>query len=276
MGERDAEDHDGGLAGDLELIGAGLIERRRALSWLGAVAGSAAPGIASLLFPRRARASGSCVADAPETAGPYPADGTNRSNGATSDVLTESGVVRKDVSSSFLTSTTRAKGVKVKLELTLVDTNAGCTPLSGYAVYLWHCDRDGHYSLYSAPDESYLRGVQVSDDRGRLSFVTIFPACYPGRWPHVHLENFTSLAEATNGKKSFLTTQLALPADICAEVYDNARGYSGSIAFFSAISLSTDPVFRDDTPAQLAAMTPKMKGNIVDGYVARATVGIAA
>lgn len=72
-----------------------------------------------------------------------------------------------------------------------------------------------------------------------------------------------------------LTTQLALPADACSDVYDNARGYHASIANFANISLQTDQVFGDDTPAQLAAMTPRMKGSVADGYSATATIGAA-
>ena len=143
--------------------------------------------------PRGADAAGKCIADAPETAGPYPADGTNHAQGETSDVLTQSGVVRRDIRESFIDSTTKAKGVKVKLTLDLVGTKSGCGALADYAVYIWHCDRDALYSLYTIPQESYLRGVQVADEKGALSFVTIFPACYPGRYPHMHLELFTSL-----------------------------------------------------------------------------------
>ena len=270
------DDHDGGLGRDLRLFRDGLIARRRALSLIGMAAGSVAiAGGSSLLFPRAAHAAGTCVADAPEIAGPFPADGTNHASGETSDVLTESGVVRRDVRRSFLSTDTKAKGVKVHLKLKLVNTSAQCAPLAGYAVYFWHCDRDGLYSLYTIPQESYLRGMQVSDENGRLDFVTVFPGCYPGRWPHLHLENFTSLAHATNGRNSLLTTQLALPADVCADVYNNAKGYSGSIVPFSHITLETDQCFGDNTKAQNRAMTPKMKGNIDDGYVATATVGIA-
>ena len=194
------DDHDGGLGRDLRLFRDGLIARRRALSLIGMAAGSVAiAGGSSLLFPRAAHAAGTCVADAPEIAGPFPADGTNHASGETSDVLTKSGVVRRDVRRSFLTTATKAKGVKIHLKLKLVNTNAQCAPLAGYAVYFWHCDRDGLYSLYTIPQESYLRGVQVSDENGELDFVTVFPGCYPGRWPHLHLENFTSLAEATTG-----------------------------------------------------------------------------
>ena len=61
-------------------------------------------------------------------------------------------------------------------------------PFVGVAVYAWHCDRAGRYSLYSegVEDENYLRGVQESDADGKLAFDTIFPAAYSGRWPHIH------------------------------------------------------------------------------------------
>ena len=271
------ESHKEGLGRDLELIGQKLIARRRALTMFGAGAGSLvlAGGLGKLFIPGRALAGETCVADAPETAGPYPADGTNHAQGETSDVLTESGVVRKDIRYSFLSTTTKAKGVKVKLKLKLENSAGGCTPLMGYAVYIWHCDRDQKYSLYTIPNESYLRGVQVSDDEGKLSFTTIFPGCYPGRYPHIHVEVFSSLASATNGDNAVLTTQLALPSDVCSDVYNNARGYQASIANFSNISLQTDMVFGDDTPAQLAAMTPRMKGSVSDGYSGAATVSLA-
>ncbi|HWA90626.1 MAG TPA: hypothetical protein VG889_11360 [Rhizomicrobium sp.] len=257
-------DEFGGLKRDLPIIA-----RRRALGLIGAGAG------AMLLKPGALIAGGTCVADAPETAGPYPADGTNHAPGETSDVLTQSGVVRRDIRYSFLSTTTRAKGVPVKLKLTIVNSSAECAPLAGYAVYAWQCDRDAKYSLYTIKDESYLRGVQVSDANGELVFKTIFPACYPGRYPHIHLEIFESLAAATNGHAAVSTTQLALPAATCKEVYDNAKGYKASIANFKNISLQTDSVFGDDTPAQLAAMTPRMKGSVADGYTAKATVGVA-
>lgn len=256
----------GGLKRDLPLLA-----RRRALTLFGAAAGTL------LLRPGAVLAGGgTCVADAPETAGPYPADGTNHAGGETSDVLTQSGVVRKDIRYSFLSTTTRAKGVDVKLKLKLENPNAGCAPLAGYAVYAWQCDRDAKYSLYTIANESYLRGVQVSDENGHLTFRTIFPACYPGRYPHIHLEIFSSLAAATNGHNAVLTTQLALPGDVCQDVYDNAKGYASSRTPFAHISLQSDQVFGDDTPAELAAMTPRMKGSIADGYSAAATVGVAA
>ena len=78
-----------------------------------------------------------------ETGGPYPGDGSNGPN-----VLSGSGIVRSNIRSSFGTSTTTADGVPATISLTLVDSSTGA-PLPGAAVYLWHCDAEGRYSLYS-------------------------------------------------------------------------------------------------------------------------------
>jgi protocatechuate 3,4-dioxygenase beta subunit len=293
--------HGHSLAEDLPLMSAQLLQRRRALAWLASSASATllATGCggggsdASSSTSTSTTTTGSttttttttgststtstttCVADPAETAGPYPADGTNTSSGATSDILTASGVVRSDIRSSFLSSTTVAQGVTMSITLTLVNTNASCAVLSGYAVYLWHCDRSGNYSLYSAPTESYLRGVQVSDSLGQVTFTTIFPACYAGRYPHMHFEVFASLASATTGRNALLTSQLALPADVCNTVFQNATGYSQSVTNFAQVSLATDGVFGDNTAAQIAAMTPSMSGSVSAGYTATATIGLA-
>ena len=91
--------------------------------------------------------------------------------------------------------------MKLAITLTVANVNAACVPLAGYAVYLWHCDRTGNYSLYgTAAGESYLRGVQVTDANGQMTFTTIFPARYDGRWPHIHFEVFSTLSNALSGR----------------------------------------------------------------------------
>lgn len=112
-----------------------------------------------------------------ETAGPYPGDGSNGAN-----VLTESGVVRSDITSSFGSSTTTAEWVPLAITMTLQNFDADSAPYAGAAIYLWHCDRDGQYSLYSeaVQNENYLRGVQEADAQGQVSFTTIYPPATPG------------------------------------------------------------------------------------------------
>ncbi len=105
----------------------------------------------------------------------------------------------------------------LRIELTVTDT-AGA-PMPGAALYLWHCDRDGRYSLYDVEDQNYLRGVQQADTAGKVAFTSIFPAAYAGRWPHVHFEVYPDLAAATSSDNAITTSQLALPQDVCEQVY---------------------------------------------------------
>ena len=310
----DDEDHDRGLAFDLQTISRQVVARRKALAWMGGAgatallagcggsgsgssnsgtttgattgstsssstgstsSGSTGSSSGSSSSSGSATTSGSCVADASETNGPYPADGTNSSSGSTSNVLTQSGIVRSDIRPSFISSTTVAQGVAVTLTLTLVNASNACAPLVGYAVYIWHCTASGNYSLYTDPTESYLRGVQVTDSNGQVTFTTIFPGCYSGRFPHIHVEVFTSLSAATSGRASKLITQVAPPSAVCTTVYNGSSLYSASIRNFAQISLSSDNVFGDNTTAQNNQMTMAMSGSVSAGYTATNTIGIA-
>lgn len=216
-----------------------------------------------------------CTAYASETNGPYPADGTNTSGGVSSNVLTVTGVTRSDIRPSFIGSTATAPGVPVTFTITLVDANNSCAPLAGYAIYVWHCDRAGNYSLYNLPNESYLRGLQVTDTNGRVTFTTIFPGCYAGRYPHIHFEVFTNAANATGGRYARLISQFALPDAACSTVYASATGYTASATNYRSTSIASDNVFGDNSSAQIAVMTMAMTGDITNGYTATATVGLA-
>ncbi|HEU4949029.1 MAG TPA: intradiol ring-cleavage dioxygenase [Kribbella sp.] len=208
-----------------------------------------------------------CADEIPtETAGPYPGDGSNGPN-----VLTESGIVRSDLTKSFGSSSGVADGVPLTVELVVQDSEK-CAALPGAAVYLWHCDAQGRYSLYSdgAQNENYLRGVQAADASGKVTFTTIFPAAYSGRWPHIHFEVYSSLSEATAAGKISATSQLALPAEPCHAVYAST-GYDGSAENLSRTSLEQDNVFGDDGGVRQLATA---SGSVQDGYVARLTVAV--
>jgi protocatechuate 3,4-dioxygenase beta subunit len=185
--------------------------------------------------------SAACVTAAPaETAGPYPGDGSNGPN-----VPIESGIVRDDIRSSFGSLSGWTEGVPMTIDLTLLDTTKNCAVGAGMAVYVWHCDRAGDYSLYSqaAVDKNYLRGVQVADQDDRVSFTSIFPACYSGRWPHIHFEVFDTLESAVAGENARLTSQIALPEDACKAVFAHDNGYAASVGNMSNVTLNSDNVF---------------------------------
>ena len=207
-----------------------------------------------------------CVAKIPEeTAGPYPGDGSNGPN-----ALRTSGVVRNDIRTSFGGLTGNASGVRLNLELTIVSA-ASCTPLADYAVYLWHCDAAGNYSLYSSgyTNQNWLRGVQAADASGKVKFPSIFPGCYSGRWPHIHFEVYQNLTAAQSVSNKIATSQIALPKASCDVVYATS-GYSASVRNLSQISLATDNVFSDGASLELATVT----GDVTNGMTATLTVAV--
>jgi protocatechuate 3,4-dioxygenase beta subunit len=287
-------DHDRGLEFDLST----LLSRRRSLGVLlgagtaaalaactpGTGGGSASPssaatatatvteGATAAASPTATstvtRAFGECGVEIPEeTLGPYPGDGSNGPN-----VLEASGVVRRDIRSSFGTSSTKAEGVPLTVTLTLLDNANGCAPLAGAAVYAWHCDKDGKYSLYDSgiENENYLRGVQEADANGQLTFSTIYPGAYNGRWPHIHFEVFESMSNTSAAGQVLAVSQIALTETACKEVYATS-GYESSARNFPNTTLTSDNVFGDDGGIyQLATMS----GSVAGGYTAALNVTV--
>ncbi|MBB3156326.1 protocatechuate 3,4-dioxygenase beta subunit [Microbacterium proteolyticum] len=185
-----------------------------------------------------------------ETAGPYPGDGSNGP-----DILEQSGIVRGDLRTSLDGGIT-ADGVPMTLNLTIFDAAGGDAPFVGAAVYVWHCDAEGRYSMYSSgvENETFLRGVQVVGADGVVSFTSIFPACYDGRWPHIHFEVYPNVDAITDASNAIATSQVALPHAACDVVYADAR-YPSSAANLARVSLDSDNVFGDDGGALELATT---------------------
>lgn len=154
--------------------------RRRALftllgtavtSWTGPSNGqSAAPGHdgAALM----------CVATPEQTEGPY---------------FVDEHLNRSDIRSDPVDGSVRA-GLPLSLQIHVsgIDS-AGCLPLVGATVDIWHCDAQGVYSDASGRHfrtlgSRFLRGYQLTDASGSVRFVTIYPGWYPGRAVHIHFK----------------------------------------------------------------------------------------
>lgn len=287
------EAHEHSLATDLEAMMHLAGSRRRSLRWL--LAGAAALPLAACGGGDSGTAgsstgstgsgtgtgtgvtgsSGSCSVIPEETGGPYPGDGTNSNASGIVNVLTQSGVVRSDIRSSFNGASGTAAGIPLTIKLKIVNANANasCGAAGNFAVYLWHCDREGRYSLYSqgVTEQNYLRGVQAADTDGNLTFTSIFPGCYDGRMPHIHFEVYRSLAQSSSAANRIKTSQFTFPLVTMNEVYATA-GYASSASNLSRISFASDNIFSDGYALQLGAMS----GNPTDGYVVTLTVAVAA
>lgn len=77
-----------------------------------------------------------------------------------------------------------------------------CRPVAGALVDFWHADEFGEYDNKGFR----YRGHQFTDAQGRWRLETVFPAEYPGRARHLHVN-----VQAPG--KPILTTQLYFPGD---------------------------------------------------------------
>ena len=182
-----------------------------------------------------------CIPSPRETKGPFP----NR---------TPSELVKANIKAD-------RTGIALLINLTIQDKNNNCKPLRGAIVDIWHCDKDGYYSEYGnnyyqrkdLTGEHFLRGRQTADDKGRVSFLSVYPGWYSGRAPHLHLEILS-----WNGTP-LLVTQLAFPENISKQVYSSTLYANHGQA---DTSNTRDGVFRDSLADQLAKVT----GNTKDGF----------
>ncbi|MGC3981928.1 MAG: hypothetical protein QM808_11755 [Steroidobacteraceae bacterium] len=205
----------------------------------------------------------SCVVAPTETIGPYPA--------FTNGIVTLSSIFRQDMTTDPSGNYSQRTGVPLIMDIKIVNTNNNCAPLVGYDVYVWHCDADGYYSYYSGqpgylgtksyPNGYFLRAAQTSNSCGEVTFNTIFPGWYTGRYAHLHIA-------VALGSTQEAVTQMTWPADIITNVYGNSSYYTAHGQ--NTTSFSGDNVFLGNS-GQIATTT----GSISAGYHSQWVLGIS-
>lgn len=182
-----------------------------------------------------------CTVIPPETEGPFPLDLSTTTYYFRSDV-------QEDRTGAPLT-------VKLKI---LGEDN--CTAMQNVRVNIWHCDKDGVYSGYATPqnpggvaDTKWLRGYQMTDANGEVTFNTIFPGWYSGRICHIH---FKVTMSSTASRVSQLTFDIPAKNAIYAAL--PALYTKGA----DPMTIASDNIFSDGVDYQLAMLT----GNATDGY----------
>ena len=235
-----------------------LLTRRGALALAGgaavyavAAACSTAAGTAAAT-PSQASASpspsGSLVLTPQETAGPYPLD-------------------LHSTPSFFRSDITEGKaGVPLTLTLTILHQTGA--PLASARVDVWQCDKDGVYSGYQQPGantvgQTFMRGIQLTDASGKVTFKTVYPGWYAGRITHIHFQVYLN-----NGLVA--TSQLAFPDDATRAVYSSAL-YAAHGQNSTVQSFAQDNVFSDGTAHEMLALT----GSIETGFAATMTAVVA-
>lgn len=120
-------------------------------------------------------------------------------------------------------------GLPTRISLRVVESES-CAPVEGADVEIWHTDARGVYSGEAAAmcnrddagsrSVSFLRGRQISDDKGVVNFLTVYPGWYPGRAVHVHLRILVDSRE-------LLVSQLLFDDALSDLVYGGHPDYAG-------------------------------------------------
>ncbi len=185
-----------------------------------------------------------CIVTPAQTEGPYFIDAQlNRSD------------IRSDLGDG-----TVEEGLPLVLSMRVLRAErAGCAPLAGAMVDVWHCNAQGVYSgvqdrFANTRGQSFLRGYQITDDSGLAQFTTIYPGWYPGRTPHIH---FKVRATDAAGRAVEFTSQLYFDDVISDRVFAqapyNRRSGRGT-------RNENDALFRNNGELLMLALKPADSG----------------
>ena len=137
---------------------------------------------------------------------------------------------------------------------------------------MWHCDAHGFYSGYegqgddeatSTVGQTFLRGVQIADHAGLVTFDTIYPGWYHGRTTHIHVKVILD-----GGKVA--TSQLFFPDALSEFIYENVSPYAERKAARDTINV-TDFDVRNGGNGRATFCSVR---EAADRYVATLVVGI--
>ncbi|MFK7854915.1 MAG: intradiol ring-cleavage dioxygenase [Granulosicoccus sp.] len=168
-------------------------------------------------------------------------------------------LVRKDI-------TEGKPGIPLTLKLMVTDAGS-CTPISNAQVDIWHADAVGLYSQFdeqgdskslNLSDETFLRGIQPTDENGVAAFDTIYPGWYEGRPIHIHLKIVID-------DKLIVTSQIFFPEDVTSATLEVPE-YAGRGE--PDTTNETDRFGGSDTGLRL-----RISGN-TEAYVGELTIGI--
>lgn len=222
------------------------MERKAFLRGIGlAGAASLIPFGKALAGAGDAQKPSSCSLIPSEAAGPFPLDLSENST-----------FFRQDITGD-------REGVPLQLKMRILGED-GCLPMPNLRVNVWHCDKDGIYSGYDnamnpgSTSTNWLRGYQMTDANGEVTFMTIFPGWYSGRICHIHFQVFVSSVYAAVSQLSF---------DVGAKNALYAANASLYTKGADPTSFNGDNIFSDGYSLQIATLTPNSTINGYDAFL---------
>jgi protocatechuate 3,4-dioxygenase beta subunit len=160
-------------------------------------------------------------------------------------------------------------GTPLALILSISRLGVGdCQPMPGAQVDIWHCDALGVYSDVKDPGfntigQKFFRGYQITDARGEVKFLTIYPGWYEGRTVHIHVKVRTA---AQAGRSFEFTSQMYFDDGLSNRVYADAPYATKGKR---SARNQDDRIFRHGGDQLMLAPTP-----VTDGYAATFAIGL--
>ncbi|HEY2743610.1 MAG TPA: hypothetical protein VGL86_03265 [Polyangia bacterium] len=161
-------------------------------------------------------------------------------------------------------------GIPLTLTITIVDAQKGCVPYANAQVDIWHCNSAGVYSdqaVENTTTEQWLRGYQLTDANGRVTFVTVIPGWYAGRTTHIHLRVRSSYSDASSTSDGTNTTQLFFDQTVIDSLATGVAPYDAEGK--NPTTNASDRVYADQVRG---ANQLTLSGDNVGGYSAAITI----
>jgi len=158
-------------------------------------------------------------------------------------------------------------GVPLTVQLNLLDETGAALPRA--RVDIWHCNAAGVYSGYAGQGDAgeidtrgqtFLRGTQLTDRDGIVTFRSLYPGWYEGRTTHIHFKVLI-------GTRTVLTSQFFLPDALSEYLYTQLGDYQRG-RLRDTLN-STDGIAIQAGPTVIGAVRQD-----ADRYVATLTVAV--
>ncbi|KAH0443818.1 extracellular dioxygenase [Colletotrichum camelliae] len=187
-------------------------------------------------------------------------------------------------------------GLDFYLDIGVIDIET-CEPLSGTALTIWNCNATGSYSSFTGidpdsaelmdnwtkrtdgttDDETFLRGIQVTDQNGIVEYLTKFPGYYITRTTHIHVTAQTNITNGTSYSASKVQHigQLFFEEDLLSQVYA-LEPYSAHLTTLNRTTNAEDSLYSDASSDGYSAVisVTQLTDNIEDGLVGYITLGV--
>lgn len=179
------------------------------------------------------------------------------------------GFARSDIRSN-LDGSTIQDGIPLTLNIYTYDSEKSCAAMANVQVDIWHCNGSGVYSAEDVEDtsgETWLRGYQLTDSNGLVTFKTIVPGWYAGRTTHIHLRLRSTYDSTTTGGTN--TTQLFFPQDVIDTINTTISPYSAEGT--NPTTNANDHVYSGETDG---ANLLTLNGDNSSGYTATCKINL--